>query len=101
MGLIIMEKRSFTVERVFGTEMDCEIFIGPVYYQRLRHMVSHKFQVIVFCSILNRTYINIFMHSISIRLAHFNSFKKNGAMSFLQSTLVNFSLFSSVLDAGL
>lgn len=30
---------------VFGTEMICEIFIGPVYYQRLRHMVSDKFQV--------------------------------------------------------
>ncbi|CAN6287845.1 unnamed protein product [Urochloa humidicola] len=29
----------------FGTEMECEIFIGPVYYQRLRHMVSDKFQV--------------------------------------------------------
>ncbi|TVU01565.1 hypothetical protein EJB05_52972, partial [Eragrostis curvula] len=30
---------------LFGTEMQCEIFIGPVYYQRLRHMVSDKFQV--------------------------------------------------------
>uniref|UniRef100_J3N3Q7 DNA-directed RNA polymerase subunit beta n=1 Tax=Oryza brachyantha TaxID=4533 RepID=J3N3Q7_ORYBR len=30
---------------VFGTEMNCEIFLGPVYYQRLRHMVSDKFQV--------------------------------------------------------
>ncbi|XP_072962703.1 DNA-directed RNA polymerase I subunit 2 [Typha angustifolia] len=30
---------------VFGTELTCEIFIGPVYYQRLRHMVSDKFQV--------------------------------------------------------
>lgn len=30
---------------VFGTEMKCEIFLGPVYYQRLRHMVSDKFQV--------------------------------------------------------
>ncbi|KAH7653427.1 DNA-directed RNA polymerase I subunit RPA2 protein [Dioscorea alata] len=30
---------------VFGIEMTCEIFIGPVYYQRLRHMVSDKFQV--------------------------------------------------------
>lgn len=31
---------------VYGTELPCEIFIGPVYYQRLRHMVSDKFQVI-------------------------------------------------------
>ncbi|PKI68716.1 hypothetical protein CRG98_010773 [Punica granatum] len=30
---------------VYGTELPCEIFIGPVYYQRLRHMVSDKFQV--------------------------------------------------------
>lgn len=30
---------------VYGTELVCEIFIGPVYYQRLRHMVSDKFQV--------------------------------------------------------
>ncbi|KAI0513808.1 hypothetical protein KFK09_009838 [Dendrobium nobile] len=30
---------------VLGTEMKCEIFMGPVYYQRLRHMVSDKFQV--------------------------------------------------------
>lgn len=29
----------------YGTELTCEIFIGPVYYQRLRHMVSDKFQV--------------------------------------------------------
>lgn len=30
---------------VYGTELKYEIFIGPVYYQRLRHMVSDKFQV--------------------------------------------------------
>lgn len=30
---------------VYGTELKCEIFMGPVYYQRLRHMVSDKFQV--------------------------------------------------------
>ncbi|KAG9451383.1 hypothetical protein H6P81_011348 [Aristolochia fimbriata] len=30
---------------ILGTELVCEIFIGPVYYQRLRHMVSDKFQV--------------------------------------------------------
>ncbi|KAL1205116.1 DNA-directed RNA polymerase I subunit 2 [Cardamine amara subsp. amara] len=28
-----------------GIELKCEIFMGPVYYQRLRHMVSDKFQV--------------------------------------------------------
>ncbi|KAJ8755444.1 hypothetical protein K2173_019242 [Erythroxylum novogranatense] len=30
---------------VYGTELTCEIFMGPVYYQRLRHMVADKFQV--------------------------------------------------------
>lgn len=30
---------------VYGTELTCEIFFGPVYYQRLRHMVLDKFQV--------------------------------------------------------
>ena len=28
-----------------GTELKVDIFIGPVYYQRLRHQVSDKFQV--------------------------------------------------------
>ncbi|XP_024007983.1 DNA-directed RNA polymerase I subunit 2 [Eutrema salsugineum] len=28
-----------------GVELKCEIFMGPVYYQRLRHMVSDKYQV--------------------------------------------------------
>jgi DNA-directed RNA polymerase beta subunit len=30
-----------------GEEMPCDIYIGLVYYQRLRHMVSDKFQVIL------------------------------------------------------
>lgn len=29
---------------VFGTELKADIFIGAVYYQRLRHMVADKFQ---------------------------------------------------------
>ncbi|GLI65505.1 hypothetical protein VaNZ11_009054, partial [Volvox africanus] len=33
------------ISGVAGKEMPCDIFIGPVYYQRLRHMVSDKFQV--------------------------------------------------------
>ena len=30
---------------VTGQEMEADIFMGIVYYQRLRHMVSDKFQV--------------------------------------------------------
>jgi hypothetical protein len=30
---------------LYGNEMTCEIYLGVVYYQRLRHMVSDKFQV--------------------------------------------------------
>lgn len=30
---------------VLGTQLECEIYIGVVYYQRLRHMVSDKSQV--------------------------------------------------------
>lgn len=30
---------------VDGRELEADIFIGIVYYQRLRHMVSDKFQV--------------------------------------------------------
>jgi DNA-directed RNA polymerase I subunit RPA2 len=33
------------ISGVTGEEMPCDIYIGLVYYQRLRHMVSDKFQV--------------------------------------------------------
>lgn len=33
------------ISGVTGEEFAVDIFIGPVYYQRLRHMVSDKFQV--------------------------------------------------------
>jgi hypothetical protein len=35
------------ISGVTGEEMACDIYIGVVYYQRLRHMVSDKFQVCV------------------------------------------------------
>lgn len=34
-----------------GEAFRTDIFIGPVYYQRLRHMVSDKFQVSVLPSV--------------------------------------------------
>ncbi len=33
------------VSGITGEEMMCDIYVGIVYYQRLRHMVSDKFQV--------------------------------------------------------
>ncbi|BBN01524.1 hypothetical protein MPTK1_2g08110 [Marchantia polymorpha subsp. ruderalis] len=30
---------------VLGTELTCEIYIGCVYYQRVRHIVGDKYQV--------------------------------------------------------
>lgn len=30
---------------IHGTEMQADIFVGVVYYQRLRHMVKDKYQV--------------------------------------------------------
>lgn len=44
------------ISGVTGEEFSADIYIGPVYYQRLRHMVSDKFQVgcmhSLYCSLL-------------------------------------------------
>jgi len=40
--VVLQEKM---ISGVTGEEMPCDIYIGVVYYQRLRHMVSDKFQV--------------------------------------------------------
>lgn len=40
------------ISGITGEEMPCDIYIGIVYYQRLRHMVSDKFQVRVCIRIL-------------------------------------------------
>lgn len=37
-----------------GLQLEVDIFIGVVYYQRLRHLVSDKFQVRVFCFDLSK-----------------------------------------------
>ena len=36
---------------VDGRELEASIFMGVVYYQRLRHMVSDKFQVSICCAV--------------------------------------------------
>ena len=44
-----------------GREMEADIFFGIVHYQRLRHMVSDKFQVN--CNFLNES-------ALSVQLTH-------------------------------
>ena len=44
---------------VDGREMEADIFMGIVYYQRLRHMVSDKYQVkkeTYYCTFISYTF---------------------------------------------
>ena len=41
---------------ITGREFEAEIFIGPVYYQRLRRMVSDKFQVLTLSGYITITH---------------------------------------------
>ncbi len=43
------------ISGITGEEMPCDIYIGLVYYQRLRHMVSDKFQVGLLVLLRRRT----------------------------------------------
>jgi hypothetical protein len=49
--LLIAGYNYYGTERLYsgvdGRELEADIFIGVVYYQRLRHMVSDKFQVCI------------------------------------------------------
>ena len=45
---------------ITGREFEAQIFIGPVYYQRLRHMVSDKFQVPMITFLQPGSYIKSF-----------------------------------------
>lgn len=44
---------------VTGTELQASIFMGVVHYQRLRHMVSDKWQVCIFISQTNFNFSKI------------------------------------------
>jgi len=49
---------------IYGCEMEASIFFGIVHYQRLRHMVSDKWQVInlfFFCISLTKICFHYFM----------------------------------------
>ena len=51
---------------VSGSEFEADIFFGVVYYQRLRHMVSDKFQVSVYLHRSYRIYMCKSYHFISV-----------------------------------
>lgn len=51
-----------------GVEFQADIFIGCVYYQRLRHMVKDKFQVFLYFFLISNLFLNFLFFSFPFSL---------------------------------
>ena len=46
-----MERIERLYSGIYGNEFEANIFMGVIYYQRLRHMVADKFQVLIYLQV--------------------------------------------------